>query len=677
MSVGSRFDDQTLKSVAVKYVALLAFQRIATSYPHLAAGHQDLIFGCLDNLDISIRLQALKIGSQMVDSANLPSIVTRLVRQVEDASTQARMGEVAWRQESNPIEPSGDLDGEDPAENLRSQRSHTERLPPIPVEYQVAVISEILDMCSRDSFANIDDFEWYINVMVDLLRYVPHNEMYSNNAGVPALDPCGVSSKIGSDLRNIAVRVPSVRSAVIRAAISLLIAGASETWTTGPGKGALAHAVWIVGEYADSLSSSEDALSHFSLLPLRLLEPEPLSICLQTIPKILASTLRMRGRVWNPGIQSTTSLFLARIKNLLEPLVMHTDLEVQERAVECLELVELSSEAVALHSPHDLSGPTVLIDWIPSLYHGSELNPVAATAQRKVPVPDDLDFAQPLNSSLPLHLAQQESLSLDSHYQSGLDFYYERPSGAKLGIGVNTGLHGHETKHRGDLEESPYTGADLPSSRTDSHNRGRPDDPFYINNNKNSSAFPQSIGREPLKGSSVDLDLESIPIMALGPGDAGNDSTSQGRDPLPLRPNRRRYHVAAEENIDVPEPGQGGSSSARTFLAPLNPTEKRRVGEGLLQIDSSGIGRLDLQEDVTIDQAGNREEEEEMAKALADVERMRMEMQRTAERAALASSVAAEGTVIKKKTKKKRKKLTRQGETLPSNNKGTNDNMST
>ena len=664
-----RPDDEVLKYVAVKYVALLAFQKIATSHPHLAAGHQEIIFGCLDDLDISIRLQALKIGSQMIDSTKLPSIVARLVQQLHDASTLTNVEEDAVRKESIPIEPSADSDGEDPAENLRSQTSRSQQQPPIPAEYQFAVINEVLDMCARDSFANIDDFEWYIRTLVDLLRYIPHSAIHAQSAGSKTVDPHAVSSKIGIDLRSIAVRVPSIRAAVVQAANSLLAAGASETWSAGSSKGALAHAAWIVGEYADVLPSSEEALNYFTLLPLRSLESESLSICLQAVPKVLASTFRQRGRAWDSRLQSSTSLLLARMNSLLEPLAKHTDLEVQERAVECLELVRLSAEAAASHDPRDSMGPTVLAEGIPLLYQGFELNPVATTAQRKVPLPDELDFARPLNSSLSLHLAQQESFSKDLQYESGRSFYFQRPPVSKLVLGSETASNALEKKAHRDAEEALNTLEGPIPGRTGRRHKGRPDDPFYINSHKDSFGPPKSDDSGPLKGSGVDLDLDSIPIMALGIGDTPNVLTPRGGAPAPSHPEKHRFHVAAEENIDVSEP-------ARIPRAPLNPTGKRRAQESLLQIDSSGIGRLDLAEDVAIDLASKREEEEEMAKALADVEKMRMEMQRTSERVTLAGTVTPEGAMVKKKAKKKRRKLARPTDSPPLHLEGAKEHSS-
>jgi len=91
----------------LKYVALLAFNKIVVSYPLLVSMQQDVIMSCLDDPDISIRFQALELVSGMVSSDNLQPIVSRLVKQLRTAPSCAAEDEpqspVATR-----IEPAAD-----------------------------------------------------------------------------------------------------------------------------------------------------------------------------------------------------------------------------------------------------------------------------------------------------------------------------------------------------------------------------------------------------------------------------------------------------------------------------------------------------------------------------------------------------------------------------------------
>src|SRR4051794_438297 len=70
---------------AVKYVALLAFEKIVRSHPNLVSQQQDVILECIDDPDISIRMRALDLVVGMVNADNLTAIVGRLMRQLRNA----------------------------------------------------------------------------------------------------------------------------------------------------------------------------------------------------------------------------------------------------------------------------------------------------------------------------------------------------------------------------------------------------------------------------------------------------------------------------------------------------------------------------------------------------------------------------------------------------------------
>jgi AP-3 complex subunit delta-1 len=65
---------------AVKYVALLAFEKIVGSHPYLVSQQQDVILECIDDPDISIRMRALDLVVGMVNADNLTAIVGRLMQ---------------------------------------------------------------------------------------------------------------------------------------------------------------------------------------------------------------------------------------------------------------------------------------------------------------------------------------------------------------------------------------------------------------------------------------------------------------------------------------------------------------------------------------------------------------------------------------------------------------------
>jgi AP-3 complex subunit delta len=86
----------------------------------------------------------------------------------------------------------------------------------------------------------------------------------------------------------------------------------------------------------------------------------------------------------------------------------------------------------------------------------------------------------------------------------------------------------------------------------------------------------------------------------------------------------------------------------------------------LLQVDSSGLRQLSLEQD-TNDEGSEIErreaEEAEMAAAMQEVERLRLQMQRAAETTEVAEGVDDEGTIVKRKKKRKPKSATSAGAT--------------
>jgi AP-3 complex subunit delta-1 len=153
----------------VKYVALLAFNKIVLTHPYLVAQQEDVIMDCIDSPDISIRLRALDLVVGMVSSENLVSIVGQLMRQLR-TSTSAPANE--RNHMSSNIEPAADSDDESPEVAIRPDNGASKDTI-LPDEYKVDVINRILEMCSSSSYANLLDFDWYIDILIQLVRIAP------------------------------------------------------------------------------------------------------------------------------------------------------------------------------------------------------------------------------------------------------------------------------------------------------------------------------------------------------------------------------------------------------------------------------------------------------------------------------------------------------------------------
>lgn len=646
------------KTQTVKYVALLAFNRIVVSYPELVSMQQDVIMDCLDDADISIRLQALELAVGMVTSETLQLVVNRLVAQLQNSPATTK-DSYTGPPSVMELKPSADIEGDDPGEKLEPRERKSNHLPSLPNDYRNEVLHRILDICSRDNYSAIIDFEWYVDVLVQLVRLVPPSDgiyhSHSTQHTYPQLkydSKEDISSRIGSEIRNVAVRVKSVRLDATRAAESLVFV---DNRASAASIGVLGPCAWVVGEYAKYLAFPDHALNSLVDLSNLSLPARTLSLYLQAIPKVFVS-LTCKSQQWDASRQGQTLLLLARITNFLEALATHPDLDVQERAVEFLELLRLTAEAIHSGTSQVQGAHILLSSVIPGLFSGLELNPVAASAQKKVPLPEKLDLDRALNDKLSTVLHDSENSWPELRDQRDIqEFYYVRDT-ASVGREHNESMKPdmQQTTSYQDLSggslDDPST---IARRRAERKERYR-DDPFYIGNEDELSGRSTPFHQILNTSNGGDLDIDSIPIIDLAIEDEGKHSRAlfiEGQSRKKPRSRPAKVEIIADETIGHDERSVGGTRSGDT-------DEMNKTKRSLLQVDSSGLGHLSLEED---DQLGSKvsenitrdeEEEAEMARAMQEVERLRLEMQRASERIH-AQGLPTEGALVKKKKKKK------------------------
>ena len=670
--------------MVVRYVALLAFKRIVTSHAHLVSMHQDAILSCIDDPDISIRLQALDLGASMVNIENLTTVVGRLMRQLRNAPLSVDSTDNA-RPSSEGVEPAADSDGEDPGETLKPVKGSLNDAPPLPAEYRVSIMQRILDMCSKDTYANVSDFEWYMEILVQLVKLVPPASKNVIGSSVSKANRSSVSAEedisiaIGFELQNVAVRVSTVRDEALSAASSLITIDGSEA--TFPnlnvgGQGVLQSAVWVVGEYAKLLPDPSTTLTHAIHPKVHSLPASTLSAYLQAIPKILIAVTSRDNTPWTPERRSMSSLLLARITHFLEPLTTHPNLEVQERCVEFLELMRVAAQAVSTHDTDSDHGPLLLTRAISSLYTGDELKAVAPTAQRKVPLPEYLDLDTPINPNLALILQRADLDDQPDTESSDFDTFYNvrpsrKPAAAVAGPAIDTlpsaGV---------DKEPVSYQQTDEPEmlnrKRLERRIRNK-DDPFYIPSSEDNASGASTPFHDILRSTNgEDVDVDAIPIMDLDLGEPLPGIESSDPEPRASRAKEKKkkqpkkHHIAQDENLDFDAPTSLAPSPLRT-ASPARPSSstlpshpKPRSRKNPLQVDSSTLSAFSLY-DHDHDDSGSQldaerkeVEDADMARALAEVERLRMEMQRASERV-VAQGIPPEGEMVRKKKRKKRK----------------------
>ncbi|KAL8694143.1 MAG: hypothetical protein Q9218_001140 [Villophora microphyllina] len=670
----------------LKYVALLAFKKIVLSHPDLVALHQDVILSCIDDHDISIRSQALELGAGMVNRDNLVDLVDRLIQQLRltpAASTRFDNSRAdVWG-----VEPTADSDGEDPEQALRLSRDNDDGSLALPPEYRITTIRQILDMCAKDTYTNISDFEWYIDILIQLVGLVPSafdsgpkNEEPSDQQRCTSRATSEeISTYIGRELCNVAVRVDSVRTEAVQAAASLLHfrqGQHSYSVPDSPGRGALRSAAWVVGEYAEHLTNADATLTAVTHSKVGTLPSAVLCAYLQAIPKILVVTIQKMSTAWSAEAQTRMSLLMARLIYVLEPLTANPNLEVQERAVELAEIIRVGSQAVMDHSTHNEHWPLFLTTAVPQLFRGSELNPVAPSAQARIPLPNDLDLDVSLNPNL-AHLLQNavEDLDLGVETMEFQTFYIQPPSRISNEIEpAMRELPASEPETSSCQKTNDrYPNESLVTKKRTQRRSKNKDDPFYIASDETSSGASTPFHEIISSTNGEEVDVDSIPIVNLDLGGKLANSYSEPEQALPKKKTRKHYQIAMDENIDIDNQSerQPNPSTQPARFANINERVRGSIKKSLLQVDSSGLGGLAL-EDISSDtaQSGTRREESEdieMARALQEVERLRLEMQRASERVQISDGMTPEGTLVKKKKKKKARKQEARTEVVVSN----------
>ncbi|SPO00690.1 related to APL5 - AP-3 complex subunit, gamma-adaptin, 107 KD [Cephalotrichum gorgonifer] len=645
----------------LKYVALLAFNKIVVTHPFLVSQQEDVILECIDSPDITIRIKALDLVQGMVSPDNLLSVVSRLMKQL-------RASQPPRTDQDSGNEWVGDSDEDANTDSPRPRPSTHE--PLLPEEYQIDIIGRILRMCSQNNYSSITDFDWYLDVLTQLVRLAPSSRTLEQQQEDPGFSTSrstagDVAETIGNELRSVAVKVRAMRGATVRAADLILQQLLLETpLEQRISSMALKSIIWVLGEYATSLADPDTTIGLILQLIPRTSTPAILTTSLQATMKIFALIAGDAYQPWSPERKSRISLLIARIIDSFEPSTQHPSLEVQERAVEFVELLRLTSEAVAGHAPSsdDLQQdpPLLLTQAIPSLFAGWELNSVAVGAQANVPVPDGLDLDNPIHPNLEGLLAEAEMPFLKAEGPDEFDSYYNQKAAA-TSLSSETALPAiarlseapdEYTSSYQQASEDSYLDADILARRKADRMERNRDDPFYIGSDVSKSSTP--IHRIIQSSNGPDLDIDSIPIMQLDIDKLAADAPHPApkRDVRPA-PRRTQIVVAADETLS----GSGHS----TPRYDSEDSKGRRRKQQLLQMPtSSALGALSLEgappEDV------RARDDEEMAKAMKEVERLRLEMQRANERIGVAKGVDAGGTVVKKKAKKKKAAAAAEGE---------------
>ncbi|XP_059049466.1 AP-3 complex subunit delta [Achroia grisella] len=374
----------------LKYLGLLAMSRILKSHPKSVQAHKDLVLACLDDKDESIRLRALGLLYGMVSKKNLMEIVKKLMVHMERAE--------------------GTL-------------------------YRDELLTRMIEICSQNNYQYVVDFEWYVTVLAEL------TEMETSAKHGAAL---------ARQLTEVGARVADVRAFACRECAALCRRSAAAP--PGPAsREVLYAAAFVLAEYCQ-----EESVMRESVSPLLVCAAvggphmRARAVCVHAAFKLTARLLHAyetRG-----DLDAALSVIREALAGL-RPLLCSEDMEVQERAHNASALLAIvlpRLDPAGEDYPHDTqeklldheqsngleketNGGSIngaethgfsggLIDELVDLFDG-ELKPVAPKAQKKVPMPPDLD----LNEWLSREHWSSESSSSEEEAEGGAVFAAPQP----------------------------------------------------------------------------------------------------------------------------------------------------------------------------------------------------------------------------------------------------------
>ena len=243
--------------------------------------------------------------------------------------------------------------------------------------YRDELLAKIIDICSQNNYQYVTNFEWYVTVLVELAR----------------MDGTKHGKLIASQLLDVAIRVESVREFCVKQ-MSLLIEninifGINTITSTNLNIcEVLFAATWICGEFSKHLEDPLAVMNSMLKTNVTALPGHIQAVFVQNIFKLYAVILNKHIA----GDDSNLEAGKEATKDLIEKIQIFeqsSDLEVQERACSMLQMLKYVQR---LLEKDDIS----INEEIQVLFEG-ELNPIAAKAQKKVPIPEGLDLDEWIN----------------------------------------------------------------------------------------------------------------------------------------------------------------------------------------------------------------------------------------------------------------------------------------
>ena len=177
----------------LKYLGLCGLVKLVKVAPAIVAKKSFVFVTCLNANDSTVRSKALTIIQCIANKKNLKNLVEDLVKCLHKSTE---------------------------------------------IEMREDIVAGIIDMCSRNMYANTLDFKWYVSVLADLAR----------------LHGIRQGQLLSSQIIDVALRVPDIRQFAVNALLPLLVQPELVGETM---QDVLIGVAWVVGEYSGCLEQQQ------------------------------------------------------------------------------------------------------------------------------------------------------------------------------------------------------------------------------------------------------------------------------------------------------------------------------------------------------------------------------------------------------------------------------------
>lgn len=479
--------DANLRFVGL--IALISILKIYPEFMHKVSGVSNYVMSSLEVKDTIVMKKALEVCQFLVNEDNILELIRVLLLQLVPDESSVH----------------------------------------VPESLKLEIASKILEIGSKDNYANIPNFNWYVTVLKDVVNMtlLPVDKDGTPNSA-PALSKRTsdiIARKLGTEFKTVATKVPSLRPYLMKNVVFEFV---KDKRVLQFSPLLMRDIYWLMGEYVSELGVSDDdsdeedeEIQNFALgykvqmlntivnnhvdkkllgasqfpiseLLVKLPNPEVQTTLIPALVKLYSDLVTEyvanyadQGRLQLRQF-GQLSYFLFKSIRFLENWEQNGDYEVQERALSWLEFLRISMDAMGgadtplvkkLESeeieyykeqkaqlvndqesdqseeegssdsdsasfseegeelenssneesdklngnsdqPHEdiMAGehevPHLLTSILPSFFKAYTLNPVAASAQKMVPLPDDLDLDMHINTPPHYCLIEEETLDI-------------------------------------------------------------------------------------------------------------------------------------------------------------------------------------------------------------------------------------------------------------------------